>query len=297
MKLTSEQLELILEIIDRGNFSAAARALNRVPSAVSMAIANLEAELNLKLFERSKNHLAPTDIALSIEPHARLIVTKLRQLEMHLTELSTGLETRIAIGVAADVNQKLLLPAIAHLLQRYPLLDIEMVSAPQQELKARLHQNEIDLYIAYSSSELDRNERFRLLGTEKFVAAISPQGAQQLKDNHKNELTMLSELRQIIIASKHYPLPDSRVLVSDSYWYSDSLLMAINMVEQGFGWGNFPLSTVQEHFTQGSLVRLEFHDTTNRLDMPIHAIWPSHKPLSQTIQMLIELWTKQINME
>ncbi|HAK15776.1 MAG TPA: LysR family transcriptional regulator, partial [Acinetobacter junii] len=57
MNMNSEQLELILEVIDRGNFSAAARALNRVPSAVSMAIANLEAELNLKLFERSKNHL------------------------------------------------------------------------------------------------------------------------------------------------------------------------------------------------------------------------------------------------
>ena len=48
--MNSEQLELILEVIDRGNFSAAARALNRVPSAVSMAIANLEAELNLICF-------------------------------------------------------------------------------------------------------------------------------------------------------------------------------------------------------------------------------------------------------
>ena len=105
--MNSEQLELILEVIDRGNFSAAARALNRVPSAVSMAIANLEAELNLKLFERSKNHLEPTEIALSIEPHARLIVTKLRQLEMHLTELSMGLETNLKIGVAADINQKI----------------------------------------------------------------------------------------------------------------------------------------------------------------------------------------------
>lgn len=151
MKLSSEQLELILEIIDRGSFSAAARALNRVPSAVSMAIANLEAELNLKLFERSKNHLAPTEISLSIEPHARLIVTKLRQLEMHLSELSTGLETRICIGVAADINQKIILKGIEQLIQHYPLLNIEIVCAPQQELKARLQNNEIDLYTPIST--------------------------------------------------------------------------------------------------------------------------------------------------
>jgi len=294
MRLNREQLELILEIIDRGNFSAAARALNRVPSAVSMAIANLEAELNLKLFERSKNHLEPTEVALSIEPHARLIVTKMRQLDMHLTELSTGLETRISIGIAADMNQRYLLAGVEQLIQLYPLLNIEMVCAPQQELKARLQNNEIDLYVAYSSSELDKNERFRLLGVEKFVAAISPKDAQQLKDHDKNELTMLSELRQIIVASKHYPLPDRRVLVSDAYWYSDNLAMAINMVEQGMGWGNFPLSIVSEHFSKQSLIRLEFSDTTNGLDMPIHAIWPSYKPLSKTLQHLIKLWEKQI---
>ncbi|MHA3983682.1 LysR family transcriptional regulator [Acinetobacter venetianus] len=294
MRLNREQLELILEIIDRGNFSAAARALNRVPSAVSMAIANLEAELNLKLFERSKNHLEPTEVALSIEPHARLIVTKMRQLDMHLTELSTGLETRISIGIAADMNQRYLLAGVEHLIQLYPLLNIEMVCAPQQELKARLQNNEIDLYVAYSSSELDKNERFRLLGVEKFVAAISPKDAQQLKDHDKNELTMLSELRQIIVASKRYPLPDRRVLVSDAYWYSDNLAMAINMVEQGMGWGNFPLSIVSEHFSKQSLIRLEFSDTTNGLDMPIHAIWPSYKPLSKTLQRLIQLWEKQI---
>ncbi|ENX35942.1 hypothetical protein F889_00641 [Acinetobacter colistiniresistens] len=296
MKLSREQLELILEIIDRGNFSAAARALNRVPSAVSMSIANLEAELNLKLFERSKNHLAPTEVALSIEPHARLILTKLRQLDLHLTELSTGLETNLCIGIAADVNQKFLLAGIEQLIQRYPLLNIEMVSAPQQELKTRLHNNEIDLYIAYSSSQLDNNERFRLLGMEQFVAAVSPKDAQQLKAHNKNELTMLSELRQIIVASKQYPLPDSRVLVSDAYWYSDSLSMAIDMVEQGLGWGNFPLSVVQAHFAKQSLVRLAFLDTTNGLDMPIHAIWPAYKPLSKSMQCLIELWEKQINL-
>ncbi len=294
MRLNREQLELILEIIDRGNFSAAARALNRVPSAVSMAIANLEAELNLKLFERSKNHLEPTEVALSIEPHARLIVTKMRQLDMHLTELSTGLENRISIGIAADMNQRYLLTGVEQLIQLYPLLNIEMVCAPQQELKACLQNNEIDLYVAYSSSELDKNERFRLLGVEKFVAAISPKDAQQLKDHDKNELTMLSELRQIIVASKHYSLPDRRVLVSDAYWYSDNLAMAINMVEQGMGWGNFPLSIVSEHFSKQSLIRLEFSDTTNGLDMPIHAIWPSYKPLSKTLQHLIQLWEKQI---
>ena len=47
MAFTSETVRLFLAVLDHGSFSAAARALGRVPSAVSMGIANLEAELDL----------------------------------------------------------------------------------------------------------------------------------------------------------------------------------------------------------------------------------------------------------
>lgn len=45
MNFNSENIELFLSVLDTGSFSAAARKLNRVPSAVSMAVANIEAEL------------------------------------------------------------------------------------------------------------------------------------------------------------------------------------------------------------------------------------------------------------
>ena len=41
--LTSDHIDMLLTVIDKGSFSAAARALGRTPSAISMAIANLEA--------------------------------------------------------------------------------------------------------------------------------------------------------------------------------------------------------------------------------------------------------------
>ena len=53
MPFAADQIPLFLAVLDAGSFSAAARKLGRVPSAVSMAIAQLEAELDLQLFERS----------------------------------------------------------------------------------------------------------------------------------------------------------------------------------------------------------------------------------------------------
>ena len=45
MAFTSESLKVFLAVIDSGSFSAAARKLGRVPSAINMAVSQLEAEL------------------------------------------------------------------------------------------------------------------------------------------------------------------------------------------------------------------------------------------------------------
>ena len=52
MAFSSDSVQLFLAVLDHGSFSAAARALGRVPSAVSMAMGHLEAELDMALFDR-----------------------------------------------------------------------------------------------------------------------------------------------------------------------------------------------------------------------------------------------------
>jgi DNA-binding transcriptional LysR family regulator len=49
---TLDQLRIFLTIVDTGSFAAAARTLNRANSVISYAIANLEAQLGLPLFDR-----------------------------------------------------------------------------------------------------------------------------------------------------------------------------------------------------------------------------------------------------
>ena len=49
---TLDQLRLFTAVVDHGSFGAAARRLNRAVSVVSYGIANLEAQLGVRLFER-----------------------------------------------------------------------------------------------------------------------------------------------------------------------------------------------------------------------------------------------------
>lgn len=288
MNFNSDSIELFLAVIERGSFSAAARALGRVPSAVSMSIGNLEAELGYLLFDRSHREPQPTAMALSLVPHARLIAEQLKQLQVHAVELSLGLESKLSIGVVADIDRRRLLAAIKLIAERHPLLDIEVLTAPQDDVLAMLHSGRVSVCLAFAGLSMNVLERFQFVGSERMIATLaadSPllQGQQDLF------LEDLVHVRQIIVASRDLPISETRPLVAESYWRTDSLETAMEMVEAGLGWGNFPLSVVQSRLDSGRLKRLNFRNIENGLVMPVHAVWLKSQPLQKGALALVEL--------
>ena len=96
-------------------------------------------------------------------------------------------------------------------------------------------------------------------------------------------------MRQIIVASRDLRISDTRPLVAESYWRTDTLAMALDMVEAGLGWGNFPLSVVQPLLDAGRLKRLSFRNIENGLVLPVHAIWLKSQPLQKGALAVVEL--------
>ena len=73
MRYSPEALTAFVETVSTGSFSAAARRLRKSQSTVSTAIANLEADLGVTLFDRSSRHpvLTPEgERALLVQPIA-----------------------------------------------------------------------------------------------------------------------------------------------------------------------------------------------------------------------------------
>ena len=258
MNFSSDNIELFLAVLDRGSFSAAARSLRRVPSAVSMGIANMEAELGFQLFDRSHREPVPTALALALAPHARLIAEQLKQLQNHAIELSQGLESTLSIGVASDINSSGLLTAINTLAERYPLLNIEVLTAPQDDVVHMLHQERVDVCLAFGGLNINSQEQFHFVGAESLVAMLSP---------------------------RHPALQGA----PDELFLEDLVNVRQIMVEAGLGWGNFPLSLTAPLLAQGRLIRLKFKNTKNELRLPIHLVWLKSRPLDKAARELVAL--------
>lgn len=290
MNFSSDNIELFLAVLDRGSFSAAARTLGRVPSAVSMAIGNLEAELGYPLFERTHRETRPTALAQALEPHARMIAGQLALLQVHALELSQGLESTLSISVVPDIDHGPLLTAIKAVSERYPLLDVEILNAPQEQALQLLQVGRVSLCLAFAGLTVDPQQRFQNIGMESLVAVISPQ--HPALAHQPRQIAYLEDLvnvRQILVASHDLPITDTRALIGKAQWRTDSLSMALEMVEAGLGWGDFPLSRVAPLLKAGRLLRLDFNNTRNELQLPVHAFWRQSHPLQKAAQELVRM--------
>ena len=151
MAFSSDNVRVFLAVLDSGSFSAAARRLGRVPSAVSMAIAQLEAELDLALFDRSGREPRPTDVARALEPQARQLARQLRQLQAHAQQLHLGLEQRLTLAIAPELLSAPWSQPLAVLAAEFPALDVEVLTAPQADALRMMYAGEAQLALVLTS--------------------------------------------------------------------------------------------------------------------------------------------------
>ncbi|QUX29716.1 LysR family transcriptional regulator [Nocardiopsis akebiae] len=292
MALSSDGIELFLAVVDHGSFSGAARALRRVPSAVSMGVANIEAELGYPLFDRSRREAVPTPRALALVPHARSVASRLRLLQVHAVELSRDLESTLTVAVAAGVPDRDLLDALARVGGRYPLLRVNLLRAPQDGVREMLHRERADLALLAAAPDVDREEVFTNVTDEVFVAVVSATADTPGLPADLRRLEDLGASRQIVVAGPEDAVADRRLLVSDARWHVDSVEAALGLVERGAGWANLPLGEVRGAVAAGKVRVLEFVNLKNGLAMPVHLMWLRRRPLRRAAGEVVALMSR-----
>ena len=289
MSFSSDNVEVFLAVIDHGSFSAGARALGRVPSAVSMAIANLEAELDLQLFNRSGREPQPTAAARSLEPQARLLAAQLLQLQVQALALTQGLENRLTLAIAPELLSAAWSDPLAALAREYPLLEVEVLAAPQADALAMLHSGRAQLALVFERPSLDGREGFQEVASETMVAVMAPDhpvlaaAGGRLREEH------LTTTRQIVVAGRDLATQDPRFVFARHVWRTDNALAALGLITAGLGWGWLPRNFARPHVAAGVLVEIPFENLSNGLDLWVDVVWSRERPLGLGAQRFVAL--------
>lgn len=141
--MTNRHLQIFVKVVDCGKMSDAAKELGITQSSVSQAISDIEAEYNLKLFERFSRNLYLTSVGKEMLDYARHLLSLQKQMDDHLKKASNT--PHIRIGASATVGACVICNVVKKLCEIHPNADPEIQVANSTIIENMLVKSELDI--------------------------------------------------------------------------------------------------------------------------------------------------------
>ncbi len=141
MDLTA--LTLLVEIIDAGNLSQAARKLKMTRANVSYHLNQLEKSVGVQLVRRTTRQVEPTEVGLRLYAHGRNIQNEVLAARETITTLGQGLQGRVGLSVPSGYGQMVMSDWLIEFKRLYPGIVLDVLF----ENRADNLRDEVDIAI------------------------------------------------------------------------------------------------------------------------------------------------------
>ncbi|MFF4779326.1 LysR family transcriptional regulator [Microtetraspora fusca] len=168
------QMEVVVAVAEAGGFTAAARRLNVVQSAVSGTVRALEREFGTPLFTRTTHRVSLTPAGEAFVPAARAAL-RAADLAREAVDAAKGeLRGRVTVGTMQGVWAGLH-HALAALRAEHPGVVVQLRQAAVADIRQALREGTVDLAVVALDRQQQRGLVTRLLSREDMVLVASPQ--------------------------------------------------------------------------------------------------------------------------
>ena len=121
-----EVLKTFVEVMRQGSFASVARERNVDPSSISRAIAGLEQELGVRLFQRTTRQLSPTEAGIIYCDRIEPLLEEMQRATELVTEAEQPKGT-LRITASVSLGIKCIIPLLAEFEASYPELTQELL--------------------------------------------------------------------------------------------------------------------------------------------------------------------------
>jgi LysR family hydrogen peroxide-inducible transcriptional activator len=170
--MTLVQLEYIVAVDTYRSFVSAAEKCFVTQPTLSMQIQKLEEMLNVKIFDRSKQPIVPTEIGSQIIAQARVVLQENGKIKEIISAQEKEVSGELRIGIIPTVAPYLLPEVIATMLEKYPELKLLIWEYTTEDIINHLKTGVIDCGIL-ATPLVDQNITEHPLYYENFVSYIS----------------------------------------------------------------------------------------------------------------------------
>jgi DNA-binding transcriptional LysR family regulator len=286
--LSLDHLRVFIAAAETGSFSAAGRKLRRAQSLVSQTIANLEAQLEVRLFDRAKKYPQLTGTGQALLVEAKLVVERMDGFKARAKTMAEGLEPELSAVVDVMYPMAALTKAVGFFRETYPrtplLLYVEALGAVVQTvLDARAR-----IGVIGSLPVIPESVHSEPLLEVPFVTVVAPHHPMA-KIRGAVPKSALAEYVQLVLTDRS-TLSEGRSfgVLSPLTWRLADLGAKLEFLRAGFGWGHMPLPVVEDPLARKELVRIRVEGVTAHVRMPMHAVYRKDAPPGPAGRAFIE---------
>lgn len=193
-----QQLEYIIAVDTWRHFSAAAEKCNVTQPTLSMMIQRLEEELEVKIFDRSKQPVVTTAIGNKVVEQARVILSQASQMKNLVRDQKGEVHGELHIGIIPTVAPYLLPLFLNDFLTKYPKVRLKISELTTDQILSQLEKQQMDAGILATPLK-NPSVKEQPLFYEQFVVYASPEEKMMKKkyllaeDINVNHLWLLEE--------------------------------------------------------------------------------------------------------
>jgi DNA-binding transcriptional LysR family regulator len=288
--MTEDDLTIFLHLAGSGSLSASARSLRQPKSSVSRALARIETDAGVALFERSTRHFRLTDAGVLLRPYAERVVHDLQEARLQLEGLAGEARGLVRVNTTPSFAQGLIAPMLPALIERHPQLRVELETDPRT---IDMVQEGVDLVVRIGPLA-DSSLIARKLPSIDLLMVASPAYLER-----RGTPADLSELVDHDLVTRdanarwtfHREGTERTIEPRGRLIVADAAAQKV-VVEGGAGIACLPSYSAATSIQAGTLVRLM--PDWQRPSVEIHAVYPTHQGLSAKVRVFIDALTAHL---
>ena len=231
-------LKYFLMVAREENITKAAALLHLTQPTLSRQLMQLEEELGVKLFHRSKHSIILTEDGMLLKRRAQEIISLSDKTVQELSHKEDVLSGEIAIGCGETKNLLFLSEQIRKFRQKYPLVQFSIHSAIADDIKERIEKGILDIGLLMEPVDVGKYEFIRMPQKEKWGILVRKDSELAAKESiNPKDLTNVP-----LIMVKRELVKNELVSWFGDYYEGlqiaatyNLILNAASMVERGVG--------------------------------------------------------------
>lgn len=252
--ITLDQLRAFVTVVEEGSFSAAARKLQRVQSAISTSMANLENNLGVPIWDRTTKVAKLTPHGQSLLGAARRVLGETDALRRLASGMVMGIEPAVSLCLDALFPLEALLELCKAFTKQFPSVDLRVDTQVLTAVSEKVLDRTATLGVATPAGITPGLER-HILAPIRMLPVVSAKHPLAHVRGRVTKAHVADAIQIVLSERKESGSPDQGV-ISPRTWRVADLQTKHALVRAGLGWGNLPEHVVRADLRARRLVAI-----------------------------------------